>query len=137
MWSAFLQLLCKIFLYLLSLKVFCFCISLHSVWFKAGLGNKEEFGQLSLGNEENFCMGGPGMILSRETLIRTAPHIGYCLRHLLTSHEDVEVGRCIARFTGATCTWAYEVCCIIFLFICGCCCIIYVPCKAYTALPHL
>jgi Chondroitin N-acetylgalactosaminyltransferase len=55
-------------------------------------------------------MGGPGMILSQETLIHTVPHIGYCLRHLMTTHEDVEVGRCIARFAGATCTWAYEVC---------------------------
>ena len=55
-------------------------------------------------------MGGPGMILNRETLVRTVPHVNYCLRHLLTTHEDVEVGRCIARFAGVSCTWAYEVC---------------------------
>lgn len=76
---------------------------------QAGLGNKEEFGQLSLSSEENFCMGGPGMVLSRETLVRTVPHISYCVKNLLTTHEDVEVGRCINRFADVTCTWAYEV----------------------------
>jgi len=77
--------------------------------FKAGLGTKEEFGQLSLKHEENFCMGGPGVILSRDTLVRVAPHVDHCLRHLLTSHEDVELGRCIHQFAGVTCTWSYEV----------------------------
>jgi len=54
-------------------------------------------------------MGGPGVILTQETLVRVAPHISYCLQHLLTSHEDVELGRCIHRFAGVTCTWSYEV----------------------------
>ena len=76
---------------------------------KAGLGTKEEVGQLSLKHEENFCMGGPGVILSRDTLFRVAPHVDYCLHHLLTSHEDVELGRCIHQFAGVTCTWSYEV----------------------------
>lgn len=80
------------------------------VCLKAGLGTKEEFGQLSLKHEENFCMGGPGVILSRDTLVRVGPHINYCLRHLLTGHEDVELGRCIYQFAGVTCTWSYEVC---------------------------
>jgi len=64
---------------------------------------------LSLAHEENFCMGGPGVILSRDTLVRVAPYIDYCLQNLLTSHEDVELGRCIHHFAGVTCTWAYEV----------------------------
>lgn len=76
---------------------------------QAGLGNKDEFGQLSLKESENFCMGGTSMILSRETLIRTIPHIDYCLNNLYTTHEDVEVGRCISRFANVSCTWAYEV----------------------------
>lgn len=29
---------------------------------QAGVGNKEEFGQLNLKLDENFCMGGPGNI---------------------------------------------------------------------------
>jgi len=54
-------------------------------------------------------MGGPGLILSQETLVRVAPHVNHCLQHLLTSHEDVELGRCIHQFAGVTCTWSYEV----------------------------
>ena len=76
---------------------------------QAGLGNKDEFGQLSLDRDENFCMGGPGMIFSRRTLQLIAPHISYCLRNLYTTHEDVEVGRCVQRFAGVSCTWAFEV----------------------------
>lgn len=37
---------------------------------QAGRGNSEEFGLLSLEFDENFCMGGPGVIMSRETLRR-------------------------------------------------------------------
>ncbi|XP_066273498.1 chondroitin sulfate synthase 1-like isoform X1 [Branchiostoma lanceolatum] len=75
---------------------------------QTGLGNAEEFGRLSLDAGENFCMGGPGMIMSRETLRRMVPNISWCLKHLYTTHEDVEIGRCIQKFTGVSCTWAYE-----------------------------
>ena len=54
-------------------------------------------------------MGGPGVIMSRSVLKKVVPHIEYCLKHLLTSHEDVEVGRCIKRFVGIPCTWSFEV----------------------------
>ena len=76
---------------------------------QAGVGKVEELGLLSLKATENFCMGGPGMILSRETLRRMAPHVGYCLNNLYTTHEDVEIGRCVRQFAGIQCTWAYEV----------------------------
>lgn len=75
---------------------------------QAGVGKAEELGLLSLQATENFCMGGPGMILSRETLLRVAPHVGYCLQNLYTTHEDVEIGRCVRQFAGIQCTWAYE-----------------------------
>lgn len=80
-------------------------------WFigQAGRGNSEEFGLLSLDNDENFCMGGPGVILSRETLKRIAPHLKTCLNSLYTTHEDVELGRCVRKFAGVQCTWSYEV----------------------------
>ena len=78
---------------------------------QAGLGNKAEFGTLALRADENFCMGGPGMVMSRETLRRLAPHIGRCLRHLGSTHEDVEVGRCVRRAANVSCTWTYEVGC--------------------------
>lgn len=76
---------------------------------QAGRGNSEEFGLLSLEFDENFCMGGPGVIMSRETLRRMAPHIPTCLKNLYSTHEDVEVGRCVQKFAGIPCTWNYEV----------------------------
>ncbi|XP_017853084.1 chondroitin sulfate synthase 1 isoform X2 [Drosophila busckii] len=75
---------------------------------QAGQGNSEEFGLLSLEFDENFCMGGPGVILSSETLRRVAPHIPTCLKNLYSTHEDVEVGRCVQKFAGIPCTWNYE-----------------------------
>lgn len=76
---------------------------------QTGLGNTEELGKLGLEPGENFCMGGPGMIFSREVLRRMVPHIGECLREMYTTHEDVEVGRCVRRFGGTQCVWPYEV----------------------------
>ncbi|XP_066149870.1 chondroitin sulfate synthase 1 [Euwallacea fornicatus] len=75
---------------------------------QTGRGTKEERGHLSLDSDENFCMGGPGMIMSRETLKRIAPYIEECLVNLYTTHEDVEIGRCVKKFAGVSCTWNYE-----------------------------
>ncbi|XP_064620327.1 chondroitin sulfate synthase 1-like [Lineus longissimus] len=75
---------------------------------QAGQGLKSEVGKLSLKSNENFCMGGTSMIFSRETLKRIVPHISYCLNHLYTKHEDVEVGRCVGKFANVQCTWAFE-----------------------------
>ncbi|MBN3310733.1 chondroitin sulfate synthase 3 [Amia ocellicauda] len=75
---------------------------------QTGLGTTEELGKLALEPGENFCMGGPGMIFSREVLRRMVPHIGQCLREMYTTHEDVEVGRCVRRFGGTQCVWSYE-----------------------------
>ena len=76
---------------------------------QAGTGRQDEKGMLGLGWGDNFCMGGPGVILSRSTLRKVVPYVEYCLQHLVTSHEDVEVGRCIKMFVGISCTWAFEV----------------------------
>lgn len=76
---------------------------------QAGRGKQEEFGLLSLEYDENFCMGGPGIIFSRETLRRVAPHVKHCLQNLYTTHEDVELGRCVHKFAQIPCTWSYEV----------------------------
>ncbi|XP_067114847.1 chondroitin sulfate synthase 3 isoform X1 [Osmerus mordax] len=75
---------------------------------QTGLGTAEELGKLALEPGENFCMGGPGMIFSREVLRRMVPHIGTCLKEMYTTHEDVEVGRCVRRFGGTQCVWSYE-----------------------------
>ena len=76
---------------------------------QAGQGLQSERGKLGLAPNDNFCMGGPGMIMSRSVLIKLAPHLEYCLKHLVSSHEDVEVGRCIRKHVGVSCTWAFEV----------------------------
>ncbi|CAF1475031.1 unnamed protein product [Rotaria magnacalcarata] len=73
-----------------------------------GMGTKEEYGKLGLGENENFCMGGPGIILSRETLARFTPHIKKCLKNFYTYHEDVELGRCVHKYANTSCTWSYE-----------------------------
>lgn len=75
---------------------------------QAGVGRGEEEGHLSLLWNQNFCMGGTGMLLSKVTLQHLAPKIDTCLANLLTTHEDVEVGRCVTIATGQTCTWAYQ-----------------------------
>lgn len=76
---------------------------------QAGLGTPEEYGMLNLGDEENYCMGGPGIVMSRETVKRVGPHIKECLKNLYTNHEDVELGRCVKRYADVSCTWSYEV----------------------------
>jgi chondroitin sulfate synthase len=75
---------------------------------QAGLGNSAEYGQLALGHRDNYCMGGPGVVVSRETLRSVAPFLRSCLLELLTTHEDVELGRCIRKHVGIACTWNYE-----------------------------
>ncbi|XP_071553103.1 chondroitin sulfate synthase 1 isoform X2 [Panulirus ornatus] len=75
---------------------------------QAGRGNQEELGHLALKSDENFCMGGPGVIMSRSTLMQVAPHIRECLRNLRSTHEDVEVGRCVRKYAKIPCTWSYE-----------------------------
>lgn len=75
---------------------------------QAGLGNSAEYGLLALGSTDNYCMGGPGIVMSRDTLLKVSPHLESCLQHMLTSHEDVELGRCIRKHVGVACTWNYE-----------------------------
>ncbi|XP_067351117.1 chondroitin sulfate synthase 3 isoform X3 [Channa argus] len=75
---------------------------------QTGMGARDELGKLALEPGENFCMGGPGVIMSREVLRRMVPHIRECIQEMYTTHEDVEVGRCVRRFAGVQCVWSYE-----------------------------
>ncbi|KAG1679324.1 Chondroitin sulfate synthase 1 [Nymphon striatum] len=75
---------------------------------QAGLGSNESMEELGLESKDNFCMGGPGMVFSKLTLKKVVPHIKECLQNLYTTHEDVEIGRCIRRFSNVTCTWSYQ-----------------------------
>lgn len=75
---------------------------------QTGVGNKEEFGQLSLDSHDNFCMGGPGVIISFKTLSKIAANVENCLNNLYSTHEDVEVGRCLKKNSGISCSWSYD-----------------------------
>ena len=72
-----------------------------------GFGGAEGLTPLVAGGR--FCMGGPGIVLSQGLLLRLGPQLAGCLRSAVTSHEDVELGRCIAEQTGVLCTWSLEV----------------------------
>ena len=74
-----------------------------------GKGRPEEIGKLGLPHGMSYCLGGPGVILSRATLAKIAPHINTCLQNIVTSHEDTELGLCIHRYTGISCTEDREV----------------------------
>ena len=54
-------------------------------------------------------MGGPGILLSRGALKLIKANIHTCYDKLLTEHEDLEVGRCIWRITGKSCTSAADI----------------------------
>ena len=80
---------------------------------QAGTGAKKERGMLNLLPDDNYCIGGPGVVFSRSVLKKVAPHIEHCVLKAPTSHmhEDTELGRCIKRYVGISCPWAYEVSC--------------------------
>ena len=80
---------------------------------QAGTGAKKERGMLNLLPGENYCMGGPGVVFSRSVLKKVAPHIEHCLLQAPKSHmhEDIELGRCVKRYVGISCTWDHEVSC--------------------------
>lgn len=76
---------------------------------QAGIGKTEELGLLSFQAHENFCMGGPSVAMSKATFDMVGPHIGFCLRNIYSTHEDVEIGRCVGKFAKVPCTWNWEV----------------------------
>ena len=76
---------------------------------QAGQGKKHERGKLGLRDGDNFCIGGPSIIISQTVLKMVTPHLQYCSNNTATFHEDTEVGRCLRSFSGVMCPWAYEV----------------------------
>lgn len=55
-----------------------------------------------------YLMGGLGMIFSRGLLIQLRPHIKYCIQHLYSPHEDIEIGRCVWKHTKVVFPVAWE-----------------------------
>lgn len=74
-----------------------------------GTGNPEKKAELGLHKNDNFCMGGPGVIFSHAMLGKLAPHIDECIKEINTTEEDVELGLCVRRHLNFQCTWAYDV----------------------------
>lgn len=56
-----------------------------------------------------YCMGGTGIIFSRRLLFDIGPHLASCATgDIFTEHEDIELGRCIWRRLGISCTNALD-----------------------------
>lgn len=77
-------------------------------------GRAKDSKRLKLLPHEQYCMGGPGVVLSQATMKALYPHLDTCLetveKHNLNSNEpqwyneDVELGRCISRSIGIQCS---------------------------------
>lgn len=70
---------------------------------------------LKLLPNENYCMGGPGIVYSAAALKEIYPHLGSCLKDILEYnvqvpegmrwvYDDVELGRCSCRKIALRCT---------------------------------
>jgi hypothetical protein len=74
-----------------------------------GRGRKNDLSRLKLKSTDAYCMGGPGIVMSRKLLMELVVHLDNCLKHVVVSYnEDVEVGRCIMRKLGINCTNTYK-----------------------------
>ena len=91
---------------------------------RAGMGKKQDIKRLQLRPHERYCMGGPGVVLSRATLNAVAPYLDRCLEAVeahnrvgkgvaggVWFNEDVELGRCISRTVSIQCSNSDEVSC--------------------------
>lgn len=87
---------------------------------RAGVGRRQDIKRLQLKSNERYCMGGPGVVLSRGTLNKVAPHLMKCLKAVEMHNqggvaegawfnEDVELGRCISRTLNIQCSNSKEV----------------------------
>ena len=76
---------------------------------QGGTGKRREVHKLGLMKHECYCLGGPGVIMSRSVLRKIGPNLDRCLSEVVSNHEDVELGRCIRKYAGISCLWAHEV----------------------------
>jgi Fringe-like len=83
----------------------------YHVYGERGYGRKQdELGLSDGGLVKPYCTGGPGYIMSRQTVSDTAPHMMDCVRTVDKSnyrefvwHSDSVIGICIYNSTGAGC----------------------------------
>jgi len=80
-----------------------------------GWGKEEDRERLKLLPHENYCMGGPGIVFSANSLKGLASYLDKCLTGVTVYNkfhgqkegwynEDVELGRCVSRTLGIQCT---------------------------------
>jgi hypothetical protein len=82
-----------------------------SVYGERGIGRAEDReGLKKVGLVKPYCTGGPGYIMSRQTVRETAPHLKACVQMADESeyrkyfwHSDSVIGWCIYNSTGAGC----------------------------------
>ena len=85
----------------------------------AGKGKSEDISRLGLQPHEHYCMGGPGVVLSKAALRNVAPYLDLCLNAVDQYNEDnpdnpwynedVELGRCVSRSINIQCSTSAEV----------------------------
>lgn len=83
----------------------------YHVYGERGYGRKEDIEGLEKGGmRQPYCTGGPGYVMSRPTLKRTAIGMDDCVKNADTSpyreylwHSDVVIGMCIEQQTSAGC----------------------------------
>lgn len=80
------------------------------------VGRKEDYERLQLLENENYCMGGTALMLSRALLKSLQPYLRTCLKSVFEHDarvndstknwidDDVELGRCIGRTLDVQCT---------------------------------
>lgn len=93
-----------------GLKKFLHNLDSEKKWYigQGGEGRGAKRGKIGFPNGYYYCMGGPGMIFSRGLLKNICPHLDDCQYLNVTEHEDIEVGRCVLRKAGISCTSNYE-----------------------------
>lgn len=69
----------------------------------------EEKDKLFKVKDDCNCCGGAGLVFSNAALRMFVPHIKYCKIHVLSIHGDIDVSRCVQRFTGLRLTRSRQV----------------------------
>lgn len=84
---------------------------IHQYWGERGIGYVQDREGLRMaGLKKPYCTGGPGYVLSRQTLDETVEGIDECVQRASSSpykeflwHSDVVIGMCVTHQTGIGC----------------------------------
>ncbi|KAL8565432.1 hypothetical protein ACOMHN_049409 [Nucella lapillus] len=70
------------------------------LWYLGSYGDGHKMG---LSGNGAYCMGGPGVVFSSLSLRHLVPHLPHCHVTAVTTHEDIELGRCVQRHLNISC----------------------------------